>query len=89
MHEVMTKFWRPNKFDLRNGITSGFGATIDIINSSSCGLYEPSLDAIRREKYFKSFWNYFGLTFQPRNTACENMVAWSQLGNAVVPMYLE
>jgi len=38
MHDVVTKFWMPNGVDSGTNITSGFGATIGIINGEKeCG----------------------------------------------------
>lgn len=38
MHDVVAGFWKPNSNDLAAGITSGFGATINIINGGvECG----------------------------------------------------
>jgi len=60
MHDVMTKYWMPGGQD--NGIESGFGATISIINGKEeCGLGYDSHGSAARYVYYQNFLTDFGL----------------------------
>ena len=42
MHDVVTRFWKPNAVDTAAGIKLGFGATINIINGGlECSSVKP------------------------------------------------
>jgi len=38
MHDIIAGFWQPNSFDVANGFTLGFGATINVfVGVEECG----------------------------------------------------
>ena len=60
MHDVVAGFWKPSEGDIMNGIKSGFGATINIINGGlECN--KQSKQADNRVKYYQEFLKYFKL----------------------------
>lgn len=72
MHDVVTGFWEPNSVDAGQGITSGFGTTINIINGGlECGKGYTTQQAQGRQTAYANFASYYG--FQVVNPGCENM----------------
>lgn len=63
MHDVITRYWKPNSTDTNNNLhQGGFGATIAIINGDAeCGGMYDSAGAARRFNYYQQFLTYFGL----------------------------
>ena len=57
IHDVVAGFWEPNSFDLANGLTIGFGATINILDGSKCGVV--TADAQKRIEYYNGFLGFF------------------------------
>ena len=59
MHDVVTKFWKPNNEDLKQDIKEGFGTTIHIISPGECGY--KTKEAQNRIDYYELFMNYFNM----------------------------
>jgi len=80
MHDVVTGFWQPNSVDAGQGITSGFGTTINIINGGlECGKGTPTSQAQSRQEAYANFAQYYG--FEVVNPGCENMQAFTTGGD--------
>lgn len=62
MHDVVVGNWVPNSADLSAGISSGFGASINVLNGGiECRGTSESYQVENRVKYYKEFMNYFGV----------------------------
>lgn len=60
MHDVVAGFWKANSADEAEGITAGFGATINIINGVlECGT--QTANAASRIDNYKGLMEYFKL----------------------------
>lgn len=84
MHEVVTGFYKPNKVDIDNGNTLGFGTTINIINGGiECRGTTDNSKALSRLAYLKSWMTEFGIgdnTWATENTSCKNMHSFKSDG---------
>lgn len=64
IHELATKLYEPNAYDVSAGLGPNFGSTIMIINGGlECTTedHEENSNALLREGYYAQYLEYFGL----------------------------
>jgi len=86
MHDIVTKYWVPNSSDSYEGLTSGFGSTINIINGGECGYYCSA--AYNRVNYYNSFLSKFGLPTES-NEDCRYQGYFPSGGDQVISQYFD
>ncbi|GAD32599.1 putative endochitinase domain protein [Photobacterium leiognathi lrivu.4.1] len=92
MLSVIDGSWTPNQADIDAGITSGFGATIHIINGGlECGAGKQSHPGpANRISYYRKFADYFSMDIPVgEELGCENMKPFNSSGTGAVPIYWE
>jgi len=90
MLHVIDGTWVPNEEDKRNGITPGFGATINIINGGlECNTKDgrESKAARNRIEYYKKFAWYLYVDFENEELGCAKQQQFSAGGAAALPIY--
>ncbi|KAB2823230.1 glycosyl hydrolase family 18 protein [Aliivibrio finisterrensis] len=92
MLSVIDGSWTPNQADIDAGISSGFGATIHIINGGlECGAgNESHTGPANRISYYQKFADYFSMAI-PADEAldCQDMKPFESTGAGAVPIYWE
>ncbi|MFD2269852.1 glycosyl hydrolase family 18 protein, partial [Vibrio thalassae] len=92
MLSVIDGSWKPNQADIDAGISSGFGATIHIINGGlECGAgNESHTGPANRISYYQKFADYFSMAI-PADEAlgCQDMKPFESTGAGAVPIYWE
>ena len=77
-HDIMTGHWKPTEADLQNGRTSGFGATVNVINGGvECGTGKDLEKTSYRYQYYQYFCNFFGVS-PGENISCSNQKPFGQ-----------
>ena len=70
MHDIVTGFWQPNSADLAAGLSTGFGATINVMNGGiECG--RKTDQAANRVSYYQSFMSYLGVSTSGETLGCD------------------
>merc|ERR1712183_405815 len=90
MLHVIDGTWVPNGEDRRNGIKSGFGATINIINGGvECNTKDgrESKQARNRIEYYKQFARYFSVDYRNEELGCAKQQQFSAGGAGALPIY--
>ena len=88
--QVIDGTWVPNDEDIRNGLTSGFGTTINIISGGrECGSSDgkETHQAKNRISYYKQFAWYLYVDFQDEELGCSKQKDFSKGGTGAVPLY--
>lgn len=92
MLHVIDGTWVPNGEDKRNGITPGFGATINIINGGlECNTKDgrESRQALNRIEYYKQFAWYLYVDYENEELGCAKQQQFSAGGAGALPIYWE
>ena len=84
MHEIVTGFYVPNAYDTSQGITSGFGATINMLWDDECGGATESADAAKRISYYTSWCSTLAVPVGD-NTSCAGMKKFSDESSSAFP----
>jgi len=90
MLHVINGNWVPNAEDRRNGITPGFGATINIINGGlECNRKDgrESNQARNRIEYYKQFAWYLYVDYENEELGCAKQQQFSAGGAGALPIY--
>jgi len=90
MLHVINGNWVPNQEDKRNGITPGFGATINIINGGlECNTKDgrESNQARNRIEYYKQFAWYLYVDYENEELGCAKQQQFSAGGAGALPIY--
>lgn len=91
MLHVIDGTWQPNEHDSKtNGLTPGFGVTIQIINGNAeCGRGGDELKQVQsRVMYYKEFANYFGIAISTDEVlGCANMKPFDAAGAGSIDIY--
>jgi len=90
MLHVIDGTWVPNEEDKRNGITPGFGATINIINGGlECNTKDgrESKQARNRIEYYKQFAWYLYVDYENEELGCAKQQQFSAGGAGALPIY--
>jgi len=90
MLHVINGVWMPNREDKRNGITPGFGATINIINGGlECNTKDgrESNQAKNRIAYYKQFAWYLYVDYENEELGCAKQQQFSAGGAGALPIY--
>lgn len=91
MLHVIDGTWQPNDRDKANGLVSGFGVTIQIINGGvECGGAEENAQSLNRIAYYKQFANYLKVPIANDEVlGCKNMKQFDADGAGALPIYWE
>jgi len=90
MLHVIDGTWVPNSEDKRNGISPGFGATINIINGGlECNTKDgkESKQARNRIEYYKQFAWYLYVNTDEEELGCANQSQFTAGGSGALPIY--
>jgi len=90
MLHVIDSTWVPNQEDKRNGISPGFGATINIINGGlECNTKDgrESRQALNRIEYYKQFAWYLYVDYEDEELGCARQQQFSAGGAGALPIY--
>lgn len=90
MLHVIDGTWVPNSDDRRNGISPGFGATINIINGGlECNKEDgkESKQARNRIEYYKQFAWYLYVDYENEELGCSKQQQFSAGGAGALPIY--
>jgi len=90
MLHVIDSTWVPNQEDKRNGISPGFGATINIINGGlECNTKDgrESRQALNRIEYYKQFAWYLYVDYEDEELGCAKQQQFSAGGAGALPIY--
>ena len=88
--QVLDGNWVPNDEDINNGLTAGFGTTINIISggeecSTSDGV--ETQQSHNRISYFKQFAWYLYVDYQDEQLGCAEQRSFVKGGAASVPLF--
>lgn len=91
MLHVIDGTWQPNDRDKANGLVSGFGVTIQIINGGvECGGADENAQSLNRIAYYKEFANYLKVPVPADEVlGCKNMKQFDEGGAGALPIYWE
>lgn len=91
MLHVIDGTWQPNDHDKANGLVSGFGVTIQIINGGvECGGANEMAQSLNRIAYYKEFANYLKVPVPADEVlGCKNMKQFDEGGAGALPIYWE
>lgn len=91
MLHVIDGTWQPNDHDKENGLVSGFGVTIQIINGGvECGGADENAQSLNRIAYYKEFANYLKVPVPADEVlGCKNMKQFDEYGAGALPIYWE
>ncbi|PXW48414.1 chitinase class I [Klebsiella oxytoca] len=83
--------WQPNDHDNANGLVTGFGASIQIINGGvECGGEEENAQSLNRIAYYKEFANYLKVAIADDEVlGCKNMKQFDEGGAGALLIYWE
>jgi len=90
MLHVIDGSWVPNDQDKSNGISPGFGATINIINGGvECNTRDgkESRQASNRIEYYKQFAWYLYVDYENEELGCAKQKQFSAGGAGALPIY--
>jgi len=90
MLHVIDGTWVPNSEDRRNGISPGFGATINIINGGlECNTKDgkESKQARNRIAYYKQFAWYLYVDYENEELGCARQQQFTAGGAGALPIY--
>jgi len=89
MLHVIDGTWKPNDRDKANGLVSGFGVTIQIINGGvECGGATENAQSLNRIAYYKEFANYLKVPIADDEVlGCKNMKQFDEGGAGALPIY--
>lgn len=82
---------QPNDRDKANGLVSGFGVTIQIINGGvECGGADENAQSLNRIAYYKEFANYLKVPVPADEVlGCKKMKQFDEGGAGALPIYWE
>ncbi|MGS0314427.1 glycoside hydrolase family 19 protein, partial [Escherichia coli] len=88
---VIDGTWQPNDRDKANGLVSGFGVTIQIINGGvECGGADENAQSLNRIAYYKEFANYLKVPVPADEVlGCKKMKQFDEGGAGALPIYWE
>ena len=91
MLHVIDGTWQPNDHDKANGLVTGFGVTIQIINGGvECGGADEMAQSLNRIAYYKEFANYLKVPVPADEVlGCKNMKQFDEYGAGALPIYWE
>ncbi len=91
MLHVIDGTWQPNDRDKANGLVSGFGVTIQIINGGvECGGADENAQSLNRIAYYKEFANYLKVPVPADEVlGCKKMKQFDEGGAGALPIYWE
>lgn len=91
MLHVIDGTWQPNDRDKANGLVSGFGVTIQIINGGvECGGADENAQSLNRIAYYKEFAKYLNVPVAADEVlGCKNMKQFDEGGAGALPIYWE
>jgi len=91
MLHVIDGTWKPNDRDKANGLVSGFGVTIQIINGGvECGGAAENAQSLNRINYYKEFAKYLKVNVPADEVlGCKNMKQFDEGGAGALPIYWE
>ncbi|VEA39363.1 secreted chitinase [Salmonella enterica subsp. enterica] len=91
MLHVIDGTWQPNDRDKTNGLVSGFGVTIQIINGGvECGGADENAQSLNRIAYYKEFANYLKVPVPADEVlGCKKMKQFDEGGAGALPIYWE
>jgi len=90
--QVIEGTWVPDREDEENGLTTGFGTTINIITGGEeCGDIrgEETSQAQNRISYFKQFAWYLYVDYKDEELGCSGQKRFGRGGAASVPLFWE
>ena len=77
-HDIMVGKWVPTNDDIQKGRSSGFGATVNVINGGvECGNAHEQQKTLYRYKYFQFFCSYFQVR-PGENISCKTQKPFGQ-----------
>lgn len=91
MLHVIDGTWKPNERDKANGLVSGFGVSIQIINGGvECGGAAENAQSLNRISYYQEFAKYLKVTVPADEVlGCKNMKQFDEGGAGALPIYWE
>lgn len=91
MLHVIDGTWQPNDRDKANGLVTGFGVTIQIINGGvECGGADENAQSLNRITYYKEFAKYLNVPVPADEVlGCKKMKQFDEGGAGALPIYWE